>query len=634
MFFLVFSLLKQTKNLIMKKIYLCALALSVGSLSFGQALHQRIDFSSADLAPEIKSNEQVTNQKALGQVIYTNDFDTPADWTADNSGGPGGAAFGWTIDAVSDGWWSSAGISSVSGGNYAELSNGDPTQTPGTQAILTSPYTLTTTNSIDLIALGGVGAENSTLEFNQYGARFNDLTEIQISTDGSNFITVGDNFSFDVHSQSASNIWPNPSFKTVNLAPYLNATTAQTVWIRFSWTTNFPSQSTNPNVWVAYGWYIDDVKIRTNPTNDLVISEAYYGTAAFPYSRIPVNQIQPIDFTAKATNGGLADQTGTVLTADINSGSITQTSTPQTVVVGATDSLITTTWTPPVTTGVPYNLTLGLASDSVDDVPVDNAETFSPIEITEYIYAYDDYGTPSPGGGDDGSGNFEFEAGNWFDIWVADDLYAMEVVVGAGTVPGTAIEGVLYEIDANGDFIAMATTPFYTTTAGDINNVVNLIFPTPQTLNPNTTYFIAVHTFTEFYYGTSGSSPDGQGTASQTSLIFYPTMANPTTQYYSSSTPMVRMNFDPNIGIGVDEVANDVSFNVFPNPSAGEFNINLSSFDANNVNLTVKNVVGKTILNKTVAVSGNTVETISLSDYSKGVYFLTIDNETVKLIVE
>lgn len=82
------------------------------------------------------------------------------------------------------------------------------------------------------------------------------------------------------------------------------------------------------------------------------------------------------------------------------------------------------------------------------------------------------------------------------------------------------------------------------------------------------------------------------------------------------------------------ETLNATSFNVYPNPSTGEFNINLTNEKANNVNLTVRNVVGKTILSKNVKVAGQQTETISLADYSKGIYFLTIDSKTVKLIVE
>ena len=104
--------------------------------------------------------------------------------------------------------------------------------------------------------------------------------------------------------------------------------------------------------------------------------------------------------------------------------------------------------------------------------------------------------------------------------------------------------------------------------------------------------------------------------------------------FYTSRTPMVRLNISPFVGLDAVDATN-VDFNVFPNPSnTGEFNINLISNETNYVALTVKNVVGQTIINETVSVVGNTTHTISLTDYSKGVYFLTIGKETVKLIVD
>ncbi|PCJ28809.1 MAG: hypothetical protein COA97_00255 [Flavobacteriales bacterium] len=84
--------------------------------------------------------------------------------------------------------------------------------------------------------------------------------------------------------------------------------------------------------------------------------------------------------------------------------------------------------------------------------------------------------------------------------------------------------------------------------------------------------------------------------------------------------------------VGLKEL-NNVGFNVYPNPSTGKFNINLTSNGIRNINLSVKNIVGQTIISKTAVISEKSVETISLADYSKGVYFLTIDNKTVKLIV-
>ena len=82
--------------------------------------------------------------------------------------------------------------------------------------------------------------------------------------------------------------------------------------------------------------------------------------------------------------------------------------------------------------------------------------------------------------------------------------------------------------------------------------------------------------------------------------------------------------------VSINELNNNSSFDVYPNPSAGVFNINLDA--NNNTMLTVRNVVGQTVINENV--SGKSNHTISLADYSKGIYFLTIGEETVKLIVE
>ena len=43
---------------------------------------------------------------------------------------------------------------------------------------------------IDIASLGG--SNMCVLEFEQYGARFNDLQEVQISYDGTTFTTFGD----------------------------------------------------------------------------------------------------------------------------------------------------------------------------------------------------------------------------------------------------------------------------------------------------------------------------------------------------------------------------------------------------------------------------------------------------------
>ena len=79
-------------------------------------------------------------------IIWESDFSDPTDWVLDNSG-QNPPTYGWSIDANSDGWWSNNGITSTSGGNYAELSNGDAQA--GTQAAAVV-YTMTTAQPINI----------------------------------------------------------------------------------------------------------------------------------------------------------------------------------------------------------------------------------------------------------------------------------------------------------------------------------------------------------------------------------------------------------------------------------------------------------------------------------------------------
>jgi hypothetical protein len=131
----------------------------------------------------------VSAPKALGTTVWSSDFSTPGDWTIDNDNQTGGN-FGWNINATKEGWANNATqgiILSTSGGNFAELGNGNPAATPATQK-LDVDYYLTTTDSIDI-----TGHPNLILSFMQNGALFNDLQEFQISLNGTTWVTVGDN---------------------------------------------------------------------------------------------------------------------------------------------------------------------------------------------------------------------------------------------------------------------------------------------------------------------------------------------------------------------------------------------------------------------------------------------------------
>ena len=219
----------------MKNLLLTACIVITASLVWSQkapriiSLDELITIEKPSLGTETLKDEGVT--------IWSDDFSDESTWTLDNSGQNGGA-FGWSIDATSDGWWSNGGINSTSGGNFAELSNGDATV--GTQA-LDVIYTMTTAAPIDVIALAG--SNQVTLEFEQFGARFNDLQQVLYSTDGVTFTPIGDNLDKPVLSSAGGEPYDNPDLKQINLGTLLTETN-DPIWSQFSWTTNFPATET------------------------------------------------------------------------------------------------------------------------------------------------------------------------------------------------------------------------------------------------------------------------------------------------------------------------------------------------------------------------------------------------------
>lgn len=590
----------------MKKVYLSILLAGIGcNVSYGQYAPKIGSANQLSTIAPKETNDQPV-EKALGVTFWTNDFSTPADWTIDNDGQTG-AEYGWTIDATSDGWWSATGINSTSDGNYAELSNGDAT---ASSQALDVVYNLTTAAPIDLTTSG----TDITLSFLQYGARFNDLQEMQVSTDGVVFTTVGDNSSFSVLSQAGGAAYPNPSLKEINLAPYISGATQ--LWIRFTWTTAFPSQASNPNVWITYGWYIDDVALTTNADYDLAVTSTYWGTAGLNYYQIPLAQVAPIDFSANVFNGGTQTMTNAMLNVDINSGAFTGTSAAVTIPTLTSDSLFLTTQFTPAAVG-PYAVARTLTSDFTDDVPSNN--TMAPINfsVTNFIYARDN-NTVS---GNTSNGTDGFETGNLFDIWSNATCKAIDVRLaggGTGTAIGTEIYAKLYSVDpGTGDFVYEGESDPLIVASSHLNTNLVMKLINPVNVTANTTYLAVVGAFASGLKVANAGSSDPQTT-------FFFDQADQT-WYYQTSTPYVRMNFDPSVGIEENN-ANVSIGNVYPNPTSGETTVDYSLVNASDVTVEVVDITGKVVytVNKGTQVAGANQVSFDASAFSNGFYYVTI----------
>ena len=557
------------------------------------------------------SNEIQTNQiqKDLGITIWSDDFSDSSTWTIDNSG-ESGIDYGWNINSISEGWWSTAGINSTSGGNYAELVNGDPFA--ATQA-LDVIYNLTTVNPIDVIALGGTN--QVTLQFEQYGARFNDLQEISISTDGVIFTPIGNNLDQSVLSASGGSAYSNPDIKQINLGTILSPTNAP-IWIRFSWTTNYPGSASNPNVWVTYGWYIDDVKLATNPTNDLETTDSYWGTEGLNYYQIPLTQAAPIDFSATVFNAGTNTQDNVALNVEVNGALFSGTSAGVSLNSLDTTTLdLTTQFTPATISN--YTATRTISMDSIDDNPSNNELSNISFNVTEYIYARDNNNVSgSTSNGADG-----FEVGNLYDIWQDQTVESINIRMpsgSSGATVGTEIFVKLYEIDPNATG-GLANALIYVEESDPIileNNMLNtnLVVPllAPADVYANTTYLAIAGSFTEgLRVSNAGSSYP------QTS--FFQDYSDGT-WYYQTSTPYVRLNFESTAGLEENSQLVQVG-SIYPNPVTEEASIRFNVKNTSDFNVHVSDMTGRTVYSKSITlVNGLHNFVIDTGDYGIGIY--------------
>jgi hypothetical protein len=90
--------------------------------------------------------------------------------------------------------------------------------------------------------------------------------------------------------------------------------------------------------------------------------------------------------------------------------------------------------------------------------------------------------------------------------------------------------------------------------------------------------------------------------------------------------------------VGIDNIIEATNFILSPNPTSGKFTITIDSDTQESKTLTIKNVIGQTIITKELTFDSSTKQDISLANYDKGIYFISLSDkigtQTSKLIVE
>ena len=386
-----------------------------------------------------------------------------------------------------------------------------------------------------------------------------------------------------------------------------------------------------------YFWQLDDVKITMLGEYDLRLvnsGNTYFDLAAaatydsLAYTIYSYNQLRPMGLNMTVLNNGSMAQSDAVANFTVIQGGTTVLDQDQTIADLQPGEqrrvFISPDFTPPAVAGT-YTVDYTVSSGQTDPV-ADNTGT-STFKVDANRYARDGGTATAYEDGDGVGGVFIF--GNMFYASSTADLHSVSVLLGAQSEIGALVVGEVRATDA--DFSLLASTEEIEVTSAMLNgtggtNFTELQFSTPFQVEAGTDYMITIQSFGSVRVGVSGTSD------AQTSFIYYTGSAGED-WYYTTTTPMVRMNFDATVGIQEDAVANGVGLGQnIPNPAKGTTMIPYVLEVAATVTFEVRDLSGKLVYasNEGKQGVGSYRMTLDTGSLSEGVYTYTIKAGDVK----
>jgi hypothetical protein len=405
-----------------------------------------------------------------------------------------------------------------------------------------------------------------------------------------------------------------------------------------------------------YFWQIDDLTLSETPSNIIEIEDVVVGGFWMDYanySGLGFNGIVGLDYTVTPTsqlvnhpyviegvlrNSGATDQESILRYETYGSGTYSGASASTSVLAfsptNTVDSVIVTT-VPPLSPAIgSYGVAIWGESDSSGVITTVSDTTYKMIEISEYIYAKDLGEANSNNSWIIGGPGDQWHFTTRFEMYADDALSGLRVYITNESVIGSEVKAILYELDTNvaaasGGVVLLDESDNYTITSSDLGSWVDIPFVSPINLFNGYAYEFGIagfqHPTDSVFVGTTDNSLyNGEHS------VFDEFGLNPNdpadigtpTWYYLTRAPMVRMNFDPGNVNTVADVKQSI-FNVYPNPSNGEFTIELDANEKHDI--TVNNALGQTVYSSTI---NDIITTINLSSYSKGVYTVELKNNS------
>ncbi len=581
----------------MKNLY----ALLAGTLVAGSAMAQSRPLMQAKKMALAPAHPVVAAHAQRGAAIWSDDFSDPSTW---QMGGDG--ANDWVIGQVAPaGSFPSPAIESTTASNGWAIYDSDLYCASSDDAWMQN------VTPIDLS-----GFPTVQLVFEELYRKFQDQTFVDVSNDGINWTPFAVNTNITSNNSSA-----NPAVITLPISSV--AGNQSTVYIRFHF------KSVNG---CDYAWQVDDVSIEAIAGYNLVNVAAsttaydYVNTTTWDslaYTIYPLTEIRPLQLNMIYTSNSAAAEnaTATITTSDGYSSSNTASINPSDTVhyYGAPD------YTPSAATGT-YHINFALSGENADTDTTDNNRSDS-VEVSTGVFARD-RGVFQYYYNDDTQGS-AFKIGNGFHVVNDEMLYSIDAVFANSSEVGAGLEMNAQLLDPNtSDFSPLAESQYTTVvetdlTAGGGANFVHFIFNPPVALTAGTDYLAVVQHFGGVRLDVAASGD----CSAQTAFIY---QSSDATWYYVTKAPMVRMNFNSNVGIGAENVQNGVGLGQnLPNPANGTTSVNYSLDNAAQVALNLYDINGKLVRNLVQGTEGagsHRVE-INTADLQEGVYFYTLTTD-------
>ena len=281
----------------------------------------------------------------------------------------------------------------------------------------------------------------------------------------------------------------------------------------------------------------------------------------------------------------------------------------------------------PATTGS-YTIDIWGVADSAGagvTSTLSNMET-REIQVTDYIYGKD-LGVNNSSSYILGGLEDQNHITTRFEMYADEQLYSLRIYIASDSDIGAEVKAIIYELDTtstSGGVMFLAESDNYTLTAQDLGSWIDIPFVDPISLINGCAYeFGAVgfqHPTLESHVGTSGQSLYNGEHSLFDELGLSSSSAGTPTWYYITTTPMVRMNFDPASGVTPSAIEDfNLNISVYPNPSNGQFIIELDK--AEKYDLSIYNLLGQTVFSKTIS---NLKTKIDLSHFEKGIYSIVL----------